>query len=172
MDNLFYTSDLHFYDEKIISICNRPFSNVKEMNEVLIENWNKTVKPKSKVFIEGDFAFAKASLIADILKQLNGEKHLILGNHDRCKSPSHFRNLGFKEVYPYPIIIDHQYIILSHEPLFVNKSSPFFNIYGHIHNDDRYKTVAHNSCCVCVERWNYKPVSFLQILKEYRKLGK
>ena len=36
-----YIADLHFGDENIIAYDNRPFLNVSEMNEVLIERWNR-----------------------------------------------------------------------------------------------------------------------------------
>ena len=42
-DHTFFTSDTHFGHANIIRLCNRPFQNVEEMNEVLIENWNKVV---------------------------------------------------------------------------------------------------------------------------------
>ena len=42
-ENLFFTSDTHFFHEGIIKFCNRPFESVEEMNETLIRNWNETV---------------------------------------------------------------------------------------------------------------------------------
>ena len=35
---IYFTSDLHFYHEKIIHHCNRPFRDAQEMNEKLIQN--------------------------------------------------------------------------------------------------------------------------------------
>lgn len=40
---IYFTSDLHFYHEKIIHHCNRPFRDAQEMNEKLIQNWNSIV---------------------------------------------------------------------------------------------------------------------------------
>ena len=42
-ENLFFTSDTHFFHEGIIKFCNHPFESVEEMNETLIRNWNETV---------------------------------------------------------------------------------------------------------------------------------
>ena len=40
---VYYISDLHFGHANIIKLCNRPFSDVNEMNEALIANWNNKV---------------------------------------------------------------------------------------------------------------------------------
>lgn len=53
---IWFTSDLHLNHSKIIEYCNRPFSNIEEMNEMLINNWNSVVKPKDIVFCLGDIA--------------------------------------------------------------------------------------------------------------------
>jgi len=45
-DNIFFTSDLHFYHYNIIQFCNRPFKNLHQMHDTLIENWNSVV-PKN-----------------------------------------------------------------------------------------------------------------------------
>ena len=37
---IFFTSDLHLGHENCIRLCNRPFSSIEEMDEILIENWN------------------------------------------------------------------------------------------------------------------------------------
>ena len=41
---IFFTSDLHLGHENCIRLCNRPFSSIEEMDETLIENWNRKVQ--------------------------------------------------------------------------------------------------------------------------------
>lgn len=78
----FFTSDTHFGHANIIKYCNRPFDNVEEMNEGLIEKWNAKVSSGDTVFHLGDVAFGNEEIAASLVKQLNGEIHLIRGNHD------------------------------------------------------------------------------------------
>ena len=40
----FYISDLHIGHENILRFDNRPFADVNEMNNKLIENWNARVR--------------------------------------------------------------------------------------------------------------------------------
>src|SRR5574343_234805 len=81
--NMWFISDTHWGHSNIIRFCSRPFSSVEEMNEKLIENWNEVVRPEDTVWHLGDFAFFSKSKIENVLYRLNGNKHLILGNHDQ-----------------------------------------------------------------------------------------
>ena len=86
MSKIFYTSDLHFGHSNIIKYENRPWNDVDEMKEELIARWNAKVNQNDTVYVLGDFAWkgSKASIddINNIVKSLNGKKHLIIGNHD------------------------------------------------------------------------------------------
>lgn len=54
---IYYTADQHFGHSNIIRFCERPFSTVEEMDEVLINNWNETVSDNDIVYILGDLVF-------------------------------------------------------------------------------------------------------------------
>ena len=83
-----YVSDTHFFHDLMLSPTlrrPRPFASVGEMNEALIENWNRVVHPKDLVIHLGDFSFKpteKQAEIVRIFNRLNGRKRLIIGNHD------------------------------------------------------------------------------------------
>jgi calcineurin-like phosphoesterase family protein len=80
---LFFTSDLHFGHENVIKYCDRPFKDAAHMNEELISRWNKKVPANGRVFILGDVGFMDQHSLRDILFRLNGELHLVYGNHDK-----------------------------------------------------------------------------------------
>lgn len=54
---VYFTSDTHFYHSNIIDFCKRPFKNVEDMNETLIENWNRVVGQDDIVFHLGGGAW-------------------------------------------------------------------------------------------------------------------
>lgn len=83
---IFYTSDLHLWHERIIELCNRPFSGVEEMNDKIIENWNYEVGYDDTVYILGDLALGTIRESLLIVPKLNGHKLLVPGNHDRVWS--------------------------------------------------------------------------------------
>ena len=157
------TADTHFGDEKIIDFCKRPFKNVDEMNEVLIRQWNGLVGPEDMVWHLGDFGFGDKIQIQAWVAALNGEKRLIRGNHD-TNSNQWYRDCGFLEVYDYPVVIK-DFIILSHKPMdIINQHSVFGNIYGHVHDDERYIQTTAHTACVSTERWNFSPILLDELL--------
>ena len=82
-DKLWFISDTHFCHENIIKYCSRPFKDAFEMNNALVSNWNKLVKPGDDVIIAGDFIHSgNLELIHSIMSELNGDKWLCYGNHD------------------------------------------------------------------------------------------
>ena len=159
--NIWFTSDTHFNHTQIIKFCNRPFKNINVMNEIIIKNWNSTIKKDDIVYHLGDFALGNKNKIKDFVQKLNGKKYLIKGNHDVFDN-QFYRTIGFIEVYDHPIII-HDFIVLSHKPQPFIMNQMYHNIYGHIHNSPMFQTKSEGSTCVCLERWNYKPVSDSQI---------
>ena len=158
MSQVFFTADPHFGHAHIIDYENRPFPSVDEMDQGLIRLWNETVSPEDTVFVLGDFSFYNKEKTTWILSQLQGHIRLVMGNHD-SHAPQWFRDCGFAEVYDYPILVD-QFWLLSHEPLYLNSNMPYGNLFGHVHGNPAYADASAQSCCVCVERTGYRPISF------------
>lgn len=167
---IYFISDHHFFDDGIIKYEKRPFLNSEEMTEELINLHNSEVGFQDTVYFLGDVFWGnnlRENKSRDIMERMNGNKILVLGNHD--KEDIHFYyDCGFDFISPYPIILD-EFVILSHKPIYLPKDSLFRNIYGHVHGDERYIGVTDKSACVCVERTNYKPISYIRIKKMWEK---
>jgi calcineurin-like phosphoesterase family protein len=157
-EKIFLISDTHFCHKNIIEYADRPFLSVEEMNEKIIENWNKAVKKNYKVIIAGDFALCGKEKMKELVERLNGYKILILGNHDR--SYNSMKSFPFDEVIKYPILIQEKYII-SHHPL-ENVPTGFVNIHGHIHNREMHSLNYFN---ISVEQIGYTPIELKEIEK-------
>lgn len=158
-------ADLHFGDKNIIYFENRPFKDIVEMHETMIQRWNYQVTEDDHVFVLGDF-FDNSMTdneIVKILKELRGRITLIRGNHDTDNVIRVLRENNV-EVIDYPIIYD-DFFILSHYPMYVSNQMPYANVFGHIHNNPMYKTVSTRSYCVSAERVNYTPIT-MSIVKE------
>ena len=158
--NKWFIADTHFSHPNIIKYTNRPFSNIKEMNLTLIENWNALVAKNDLVFFLGDFGMGTTEHLREINQQLNGKKICIRGNHDG--TPSKLYKIGFSVVLESAIIkVGHHDIELIHRP---SKEIPnHFQLYGHIHEKNPNKLLR-NQLNLCVEVWNYRPVHEKQIV--------
>ena len=156
---VFVCADLHFSHTNIIKYEDRPFNDRDEMDEGLIRNWNSVVTKDDTVYVLGDVAFCGKDKAKSLVQRLNGRKILIMGNHDRAKSPTYWQEIGFDLVSPFPILLDGKYL-LRHEPAegeeFYNDHE-YFEIYGHVHGSRYYLDHTDCSACVSIERLGYKP---------------
>ena len=79
MSKVFVTSDWHLGHKNILKY--RPeFTSIKEHNDTIINNYLDIVTKRDVVYFLGDIAFSKEGL--ELVKELPGDKRLILGNHD------------------------------------------------------------------------------------------
>lgn len=172
MRKIFVISDTHFCHAKVLTFTGkdgsliRPnFKSVDDMDNTIIQNWNKTVTANDIVYHLGDVTFGNIkSNLARIMPQLAGTKRLILGNHD----------YNAKDYQPYfqKIMSWRQFgkefsrpIVLCHFPLHIDSfayraGGNALCVHGHIHeksvNDSRYVNVA-------VEKTNYTPIALEDI---------
>lgn len=177
---ILFTADHHFGHSNIIRHCNRPFQSVGEMDAILLYNWNKAVKQQDTVYILGDLFFRNVSSAETYLVQMNGKKHLIIGNHDKDWMKKTDLSQYFESVEHMMEISDGSHkITLCHYPMMawngVAKGS--YMIHGHIHNnmDADYSTLIRNMPTLLnagVEINNYKPVTFNELLENNRKFKK
>ena len=174
--NIWVISDTHFCHANILNFTDhadnptRPeFDNVDQMDECMLDNWNSVVKPGDKVYHLGDVIFGnnKENWMNTKFQKLNGQKRLIVGNHDNIKMMVRGNWFGKVELWR---MFPEFGLLLSHVPIHPSslaRPKPgervkyedmqrFVNVHGHIHTnpspDGPYK-------CVCVEQVNYTPVN-------------
>lgn len=151
----FVFSDPHFEHKNVILHDGRPFPNVKEMGDRIIENFNSMVSPKDTTVFLGDIAWKNH---AHYIHALNGSKILVLGNHDKMNKDNYKL---FKEVHEiYRTTVDRQDISFCHYPMLSWASSPHgsWNLHGHCHGRLREFDDIFRLDCSCNVH-NYGPVS-------------
>lgn len=166
----FLIADLHFGHEGVCHFLNqygnplRPFLTAEEMDEEIIERWNKKVSPNDKVYVLGDVAMSRKHI--STIGRCNGTKVLIKGNHDLFKLSDY--TPYFKDIRGSHKLDS---FILTHIPIHPESVARWTsgNIHGHLHSynvmkdgvqDDRY-------FCVSVEQIDYAPIDFEEIRKIY-----
>ena len=174
-----FTSDLHFGHENIIRYCHRPFADVAEMHEVLVGRWNERVDRDDEVWVLGDVAMGPIEQSLSLVRQLQGRKVLVTGNHDRCW-PGHprrpdeweerYRDAGFAEIQHGTVEteIGGETVLAGHFPYEGDShdedrftgARPVDDgkwlLHGHVHT--RWK-VCDRQINVGVDVWDYAPVS-------------
>lgn len=155
-----YTSDTHFRHKNILKYCSRPFYTTRHMDLTIMYNWNSRVKPNDEVYHLGDFAFCGVTYMREIFNQLNGRKHLIIGNHDHKK----VFNLGWESVSQYKVVNDEGFrLVLMHYPIedWDDREKESYHLHGHAHGTAAIKSKRFD---VGVDVQGYKPVTLMELL--------
>lgn len=80
-----WSSDAHFSHANIINFCDRPYSDVNQMNTDLVNRINARVQPEDELWLLGDIAMGDiSSSLPGNLGRIICPIHLVAGNHDRC----------------------------------------------------------------------------------------
>lgn len=177
---IFYTADQHFGHKNIIKFCNRPFKDIKEMDEVLIENWNNRVMADDTVYLLGDLIFRSDKHASWYIEKLNGIKHLILGNHDYKWIKNCNLQKYFASVSTYIEINDGETrLAISHYPMLSwgGAARGTLHIHAHVHNNREgfvFETLQQmdNAFNAGVEINEYKPVTLEELISNNIKFKK
>jgi calcineurin-like phosphoesterase family protein len=166
---VFFTSDLHFNHEGIIRYCNRPWTNVHDMNMGLIDRWNAAVSENDTVWVLGDFGFNAGRHptldLVGIFHALAGRKHLVVGNHDE-KNPKVLKRLPWDLITPMTTVRDEgRRAMVCHYPMetWKNAARGYLMLHGHSHNTLRTVLPHRFDVGVDVPAWDYSPVSFEEL---------
>jgi len=169
---IWFTTDPHYGHWNIVKYCNRPFSSIEEMNKTLIDKWNSVIKPEDLVYVVGDITMSYSKKkMKEIFDQLNGEKILIKGNHDKKAT---IPIDSFVEIHDRLHITGENYdFILVHDPAeaAANHETDQKYICGHLHSypEDR---MYRNWFDAGVDGNNFTPISLEEIIKLFKDESK
>lgn len=165
---LYFTADTHYNHPGIIRHSERPWDDVIEMNDALVDAWNAKVGPKDTVWHLGDFGFVNARYqdLQGIYNRLNGHKHLVYGNHD--ESNRIVLLLGWESVQPLAWIKhDGHRIMACHYAMSVWKNSHHGALMLHGHSHGTLQERRPNRMDVGVDtRTDFAPIALETILEE------
>lgn len=140
MSDVFFTSDTHFFHKNILKFCpdTRIGADHLEMTELMVVAWNGRVKTDDIVYHLGDVSFGKSDKTAALLKRLNGNIHLIQGNHDGGVVQGESRK-RWASVKNYDSVkVGGETIVLFHYPIVEWDKMHYgaWHLFGHVHGKD------------------------------------
>ena len=167
MSEVFHIGDLHFGHKTITkfrpTVGDIKVTTEEEHREAIIQLWNQTVTKRDVVWLHGD-VLCDATLLHH-LGRLNGNKFLILGNHDKqLKDWVYFSKVvGFEK---------YKGTWLSHCPIHPAELRGKPNIHGHVH----YATITYPDGTIdtryfncSLENTNGRPIARNVILERITK---
>lgn len=143
---IWFTSDLHFFHDRVLEFHSKRKEifgkDIQSAKEAMITLWNSRVSKNDTVYILGDLAFGGVEDKRKLFIRLNGNKVLVLGNHDKVpnKLKSYFnhitqiKNLKFKKSV-YNFLHRDLEIIMCHFPMLTweHKEKGSIMVHGHCH---------------------------------------
>lgn len=132
---VWFTADWHFGHHLMVEKY-RPYSSLNEMDDVIIESM-AAVRPADRLYVLGDISFRPPIETSKLLGRINGQKYLIIGNHDkRINSPEINRHfIWMKDLES--IKIDGQRVVMCHYPMlsWYGSSRGAWMLHGHCHGN-------------------------------------
>ena len=185
---IYVTSDTHFCHNKPFIYEDRGFKSIEEMNDTIIENWNKLVKPDDTVIHLGDVMLNDNEQGIKCLESLNGKITIIIGNHDTnqrinlYKSAKNVTNVEFGSrlnYKGYSFFCSHYPSICSNFDMDAPLKKQVINLCGHSHTVNHFADMdkdkgyiyhceldAHSMYPVSIDTIIYNVNSFYDLYKE------
>ena len=185
---IYVTSDTHFCHDKPFIYKERGFNDIDEMNNVIIENWNKLIKPNDTVIHLGDVMLNNNEEGIKCLESLNGNITIIIGNHDTnrrinlYKEAKNVTNVEFGtrlNYKGYSFFCSHYPSICSNFDMNEPLKKQVINLCGHSHTVNHFADMdkdkgyiyhceldAHSMYPVSIDTIIYNVNSFYDLYKE------
>lgn len=182
MSTIWFTSDWHFNHQKDFIYQARGFTSPEEMNEIIIQKFNTWVRPNDDVYCLGDCMLGGSERIEegiDLINRLNGNLHIIRGNHDSNK-----RWEAYHQLYPKIVELetamfwkfDKYNFYLSHFPSLTSNydddkplKQKTINLCGHTHTTDKFADIDKGLIYHCeVDAHDCFPVDIEEIIEDIK----
>lgn len=144
---IWLTSDLHFCHDRDFIYKPRGFSNVDEMNEAIVQNWNDIVDDEDEVYCLGDIMLNNNEKGMELWNRLKGKKHVIFGNHDSKERRILYSEAPNTEIHGCAMTLRYKgyHLYLSHYPTLTSNYDENYPIRkkviclcGHVHTQNPY----------------------------------
>jgi len=147
------------------------------MNNIILRNWHKAIRPSDIVYFLGDMAFGRGARRPQWwVTQLSGRIIWVKGSHDRgIKTTSILPNVE-RVVHTEQISCNGVKFMLVHD-MFDARVNGWngWLVHGHNHGNQPHINFVRRRVNVSVEVIDYKPVSLAQIVKKippsYRRVA-
>lgn len=133
-EDIWFTSDTWFFNEDIMKDLGRPFSHPLDMNDYIVEKWNKKVNKRDIVYHLGNFGTGNKKETAQLIDRLNGRINLIVGSEDSNDNILSLRNKLASVNYRLDFRIDSWLITLNHYPqrFWKSQHEGSVHLYGYV----------------------------------------
>lgn len=180
MADVYFTSDLHWGHRKVAEL--RGFQDPIDHDRALFSRWESTVQDDDQVWVLGDISVSSPTYALQLMSELPGHKHLIVGNHDKvhpmyrdahkhvARYMAVFESVqafARRKVLGHDVLLSHfPYVVDRDEPRFTQyrlKEEGLFLLHGHTHSDIRY--TSDRELHVGVDAWDMTPVHLSEVEK-------
>lgn len=173
---IYFTSDLHIGHDRGFIFKPRGFETIEEQDGAIVDNWNKKVSTNDETYVLGDLMLGDNEHGINVIKQLNGKIHVILGNHDTQAREKLYKSLPKIVSVKYADMLKYgKYTFyLSHYPTmtsnFGGKSlcECVIDLFGHTHSSDKFYEDMPWMYNVALDANDNAPISIEEIIKNCR----
>lgn len=163
---VFLISDTHLDDPHILDKSPRSFDNIDEMNELIVQNWKKTVDESDSVLFGGDIAHSSINKegFYSWVYELGSIDCILRGNHD----PYERSELSDASL---PIVESEKFTYCGFKFYCCHKYSGIpgefdgWSIHGHHHYKRPFIDTKHKRVNISVDVIGYKPISLDEVVQ-------
>jgi calcineurin-like phosphoesterase family protein len=163
---VFLISDTHLDDPHILDKSPRSFDDIAEMNELIVQNWKKTVNESDSVLFGGDLAHSGIDKegFYKWVYELGSIGCILRGNHD----PYERSELSDASL---PIVESEEFTYSGFKFYCCHKYSGIpeefdgWSIHGHHHHKRPFIDTEHQRVNISVDVLGYKPISLDEVIQ-------